>query len=300
MNYSLYSIRDHFHPLDHLRRYSLSRRLLSAVDIPVWAKLPGVDWRVRVRFIRHASSFMLASGAEPGIMALFRVIHDQIGIRSFWDVGANLGYYSWIVKSIEPTAEILMFEPEDENLILIYETMRRTSLRDVTVRAVAVSDVSGQRRFVRDEVSGLTGGIAEGESTFSQRHWNVAGAARTVDTVSLDEEWAHCAVVDLIKIDVEGHEEAVFRGAHKTIRDAQPILIFECFHGANEIAAFLGSLGYWIGNAENLQHDLNHASNFLALPARHYAKLETLKESWAEQMSLKGRSNWGGANLQLI
>ena len=65
-----------------------------------------------------------------------------------------MGYYSWVIKSIEPKAEVRMFEPETENLSLIRETIRRRSLGDITVRDVAVSDASGQRCFVRDEVSG--------------------------------------------------------------------------------------------------------------------------------------------------
>jgi hypothetical protein len=58
------------------------------------------------------------------------------------------------------------------------------------------------------------------------------------------------AVVDLAKIDVEGNEAAVISGAHRTIRDDQPTLIFEFFHGGDKITDLLGSLGYWIGNAE--------------------------------------------------
>jgi hypothetical protein len=146
MSFELVSIR--------LRRHFLSRKLLSAVDIPVWAKLPSVNWKVRVRLIRHASAFMLFSGAEPEVLSIFRLIQEQIGIWSFWDVGANMGYYSWLIKSIQPRAKVRMFEPETDNVSLIQETLRRTSLDDITVRNVAVSDASGRQRFVRDEVSG--------------------------------------------------------------------------------------------------------------------------------------------------
>jgi FkbM family methyltransferase len=285
MNYSLYEIRDRFHPLYHLRRHSLSRRLLSAIDIPVWANLPGVDWKVRVRLIRHASFFMLSNGADPNILRLYRLIHNHIGIRSFWDVGANIGYYSWVTRSLEPKADIRMFEPEDENLSLIRATIRRANLHEITVREVAVSSACGQRCFVRDEVSGATGGIGDGEISFSQLHWNAIGAAQTINTASLDEERANAGNVDLIKIDVEGHEEAVIRGAQQTIRDDQPTLIFECFHGGNEITDYLGSLGYWIGNAENFDDDLTNVSNFIALPARHRGKLDRMRRCRTEQMS---------------
>ena len=107
---------------------------------------------------------------------------------------------------------------------------------------------------------------------FSQRHWNVTGAAHTINTASLDEARANDGVVDLIKIDVEGHEEAVIRGAQRSIRNDQPTRIFECFHGGNEIADFLGSLGYWIGNAENLDDDLKNTTNF---PLRDIAASST-------------------------
>jgi FkbM family methyltransferase len=157
-------------------------------------------------------------------------------------------------------------------------------LEDITVRDVAVSDASGQRCFVRDEVSGTTGGITESGDTFSQSHWNVTGAAQTMNTVSLDEERANSRAADLIKIDVEGHEEAVIRGAQETIRNDQPIIIFECFHGGNEIADFLGSLGYWIGNAENLEDDLENACNFVAVPTRHRSKLDTMRRCSTEQI----------------
>jgi FkbM family methyltransferase len=231
---------------------------------------------------------MLRSGAEPGMLLLFRLIQNQIGIRSFWDVGANIGYYTWVTKSIDPKAEVRMFEPETENLSLVRATIRRASLRDITVRDVAVSNTSGHQLFVRDEVAGSTGGIAESGSTFSQRHWNVTGAAHKIKTVSLDEERANSGNVNLIKIDVEGHEEAVIRGAKRTISNDQPVMIFECFHGGNEIADYLRSLGYWIGNAANLHDGLKNAGNFLALPAKHRGKLDTMRRCWIEQISQAG------------
>ena len=49
MSRYIYSVRERFHPLNHLRRHSLSRAVLRAMDVPIWATLPGIDWRVRVR-----------------------------------------------------------------------------------------------------------------------------------------------------------------------------------------------------------------------------------------------------------
>ncbi len=284
MNSHLYRVRERFHPLNHLWGHRLSRRILRAIDIPVWAKLPGVDGKVRVRLVRHASAFLLPGGVEPGMAALFCAIAKRIGIRSLWDVGANVGYYSWLTKSIAPAAAVRMFEPEPDNIVLIHRTMRRMALSEMTLREVAVSDTHAQQSFVRDEISGSTGGIQQNGSTFSLRQWGVAGKTVTVNTVSLDEERDRVGPVDLIKIDVEGHEEAVIRGGRGTIEHDQPIVIFECFHGGAEIIGFLSSLRYWVGDAERMNDGMAAASNFLALPERYRSRLEALKQSWAAEM----------------
>lgn len=288
MNSCLYSVRARFHPLNHLRRHALSRAILRTMDVPIWAKLPGVDWKCRVRLVRHVSSFILSGGAEPDIFALFCAIGQQFRIRSFWDVGANVGYYSWLTKSIAPKAEVRMFEPDPDNLALIHETVRHAWFPGITVREVAVSDTHGARRFARDEVSGSTGGIQETADTYSERQWGVAASTMTVDTVSLDDERAAAAAVDLIKIDVEGHEEAVVRGGHRTIEHDQPILIFECFHGGAEIIEFLRRLGYRIADAEGMDERLTTASNFLALPPRHRASFDKLRQCWRDRVARNG------------
>ncbi len=37
----LYCVRERFHPLNYLWRHAFSRKVLRAMNIPVWAKLPG-------------------------------------------------------------------------------------------------------------------------------------------------------------------------------------------------------------------------------------------------------------------
>lgn len=270
-------MRERLHPLNSLRRHAVSRAALKAIDIPVWVKLPGVRWRVKVRMVSHASSFVLSGGMEPEILVLFREISRQFGIQSFWDVGANVGYYTWVVKSISPEARVRVFEPDTANLSLVRETMRSANVRDVVVRDVAVSDVRGKRLFAYDRVSGSTGGVMQSGITYSERHWGVPPSFVEVGAVSLDEERASAGAVDLIKIDVEGHEEAVIRGALGTIRQDQPILIFECFHGGRDIREALEPIGYAFVDAERMSNDLDMASNFLALPERHRAKLCELR-----------------------
>ena len=56
--------------------------------------------------------------------------------------------------------------------------------------------------------------------------------------------------VDLLKIDVEGHEEQVLGSCALLERDF-PIVLFECFHGATAAPAVLQERGYALYDAES-------------------------------------------------
>jgi FkbM family methyltransferase len=280
MNFTFRELRDRLHPLNRVRRYSACRQILNVFDVPVWTRMPGVKWKVRARLVRHASSFLLAGGVEPGISCLFRTIAQETGVRSLWDVGANIGYYSWVVKSLVPDCTVRLHEPEPDNLRLIEETIRRAGLDDVIVRPVAVSDQRAEVSFIRDTISGFTGEIDTSSSNFSERNWGIRGESVPVQAVSLDDERAATGRVDLIKIDVEGHEEAVIRGARELINNDEPIVIFECFHGGREINRMLYKKGYTVADAETMAAPSEDTSNFVALPARFNRDLLELAQSW--------------------
>jgi hypothetical protein len=53
-------------------------------------------------------------------------------------------------------------------------------------------------------------------------------------------------------MDVEGHEEAAFRGGVETIAHDKPVIIYECFHECSPISDLLKGLGYSIFDAERL------------------------------------------------
>jgi FkbM family methyltransferase len=85
----------------------------------------------------------------------------------------------------------------------------------------------------------------------------------------------------LIKIDTEGHELSVLRGALTTLRENKPTIIFECWNDVErtELFKFLDSRGYQIclvpwspaGKAQPLTSDrflASSAVNFIAVPVR--------------------------------
>jgi FkbM family methyltransferase len=132
------------------------------------------------------------------------------------DVGANVGGI---------LAELVRLAPEGRHLAVepLPELAGRLAERhpEVDVRAMALSNRSGEARFLRvPEAPGLSG----------FRDGKAAGLAReeiTVPIEPLDDVLPADLAPDLIKVDVEGAELEVFEGARRTLARHRPIVVFE-------------------------------------------------------------------------
>jgi FkbM family methyltransferase len=281
------TLRERFHPLYRLRKYAFARAVLTRLDIPVWVRMPGVNWKVRVRLISHAAYYVRGAYPEMEIAAMLLAIDKLLAPRSYWCVGANIGYYGWLLKSSDPGLRVVMFEPNPANVHLIRATLRRSRLSDIVVQPSAVSDTVGIRPLAVDRQTGATSTLEGIETSFGRTHWGVVGDSVPVSTVTIDS--ARSEPIDVIKIDVEGHEENVLRGADKTLRSDQPILVVECFHEGACLAKTLKPLGYLALDAQRMDEDLTRGCNFLALPRRHRPLLGQLRKAWsAEVVRLRG------------
>ncbi len=271
------SLRDQFHPLYHARRVPLLRAALVRLDTAAWARMEGVDWPVRVRIVRHASYLARSTVPEREIAALACAIVDILPINRFGDIGANFGYYTWLLKSHSPGLGVDLVEPEPENLELIDATLARTPLPNVRIHRVAASDVIGYAPFQRDVVSGATGTLGCADDSFAKRHWGTS-ASTEVATSTLDELLVDG--VDLLKIDVEGYEESALAGASALLARDTPVVLFECFHGSNAAPAALQRLDYELFDAERFAEPTAATTNYLAIPASVRGSIPELRTAW--------------------
>jgi FkbM family methyltransferase len=179
----------------------------------------------------------LANG-EPELGRVLRMI----GKGLFLDVGANRGLYSYVANSVG--FEVLSFEPNPRLATYI----RRWSSGEVEVREELVSSYTGGSSMAipldsrGNELDGLASAeVATIESkTEAIRELQVPSV--TLDSLSLAE-------VEFIKIDVEGHELEVLKGARATLASNCPILQVEIEerHKPGNIKNcddFLAALGY--------------------------------------------------------
>lgn len=165
--------------------------------------------------------------------------------RNAVDVGANRGIYTyWMGKR---ALRVDAFEPQPA----LARYIRGAHLRNVRVHETALSDHAGIAKMLVPDDDGLAR-IASSDTTDA-----VSAAAEaslgvmmelSVETRTLDSY--NLADVGFLKIDAEGHELAVLRGAHETITGSRPVVFIEseARHAlgapANVIKLMLDRYGY--------------------------------------------------------
>lgn len=130
------------------------------------------------------------------------------------DIGAFHGGFALVSRSVNPTSPVYAFEPNPVSLAVLREACAG---REIEIIAAAVGDHTGVVDFVLESrKSRVSLAIA------SDDH------AVKVDSIDLDS-WTHDRDIrlGLAKIDVEGFESAVIRGARRIFTDDQPILLCE-------------------------------------------------------------------------
>jgi FkbM family methyltransferase len=161
---------------------------------------------------------------------------------TFLDLGAHLGFFSLAVGLGQPGLRIVAFEPNPKNFRVLLANFEANNLTHVVCEPLAISDREGSALLYLTE-SDMSASLQKG---FQEQDTLQVGSIE-VRTTSLDG-YARAHGLGgrmLIKVDIEGHEAAFFRGAAQTIAACKPDLILEVLGEQDaEILAWLKSLGY--------------------------------------------------------
>ena len=131
------------------------------------------------------------------------------------DVGAHIGSFTSLLLQTSPDGKHIAIEASPSKAAWL-----KKRFPGVDVRSVAISDTNGTATFQEDiKFSGF--------SRLSAKASNDHCISYSVETRRLDD-LLNGRDVDLIKIDVEGLELSVLRGATETIKKCRPPIIFEC------------------------------------------------------------------------
>lgn len=133
---------------------------------------------------------------------------------TFVDIGANVGVMSFAgARAVGPGGRVVAIEPNRDNLQRLYAGIARNGFANVRVLPFAASD--------RVAIFSLAGGT-------SNTHVTEAGRGDTyAQSVVLDEALADLDRVDVVKIDIEGHEPHALAGFGRTLRRFRPRMLVE-------------------------------------------------------------------------
>lgn len=137
------------------------------------------------------------------------------------DAGANVGFFTLLMANlVGPTGRILAFEPGVNNMMKLSDNIGINKLKNVEMHMAALWDKAEDVTLYLTADSGLNS-IAPSDGAISRV---------TMQGVRLDN---YCKTVPrFIKIDVEGAEERVLRGAERALMDRVPFITCEMNEGA--------------------------------------------------------------------
>lgn len=162
---------------------------------------------------------------EPDLVMAIKVAKAIGGSGSYIDIGANAGY--WAVPLAKNFPSAIAFEPDPGIRERLIRNVKLNQLENVTVCELAVSDSSGTANFAVRRALDNSGSLNDGMGSLVNFDTFLEGTV-LVKTVSLDEYLSiNGDSVSLIKIDVEGAEELVLRGAARTLQRDLPVVISE-------------------------------------------------------------------------
>jgi FkbM family methyltransferase len=133
------------------------------------------------------------------------------------DVGAYHGEYAKIARSYSPTAVIYCFEPHPRSFITLQKAAQEHALTELRVAVGAQSGDGELFDFADDDGSKMASLY---EETLRARR-NVPLTTHKTEVVTVDDFVSTRGIeeVELLKIDAEGAELEILKGAHKSIRE---------------------------------------------------------------------------------
>lgn len=199
--------------------FSIQRRLYPASGPAI--ETVKVDDNMRVSVNLHeweGRNLFFGVAFEPVEVSLVEKFVRPGGV--FIDVGANLGFYSlWASRLIGANGMVHAFEPASNSFKLLQSNIRRNKMTNIVANKVALSDREGEGELYVNRESGL--------SSLGETERGLIVGIENVQCISLDYYLAQVEnqQADFLKIDVEGFEGHVLKGAKELLKRENDIVV---------------------------------------------------------------------------
>ncbi len=170
----------------------------------------------------------------------------QIG-DTVLDIGANIGYHTLTIsKATNGNAKIFSFEPFSKNFLVLKRNIRINNLKNVQIYKLAIGDKKKRTSLKVFE------DYAYNSFLDTKRKKYLYSERVEMDTIDNFVLSNNLHKVDFIKIDVEGYEFNVLKGAKRTLERFKPKIICEIYQQnleslnirAKDVVNYVVSFGY--------------------------------------------------------
>lgn len=270
-------------PWPEQRRALLHRIFRWAPGAVVPIRLPFGSWWLAK--YEYSTDLIVNSGYEELETAfMLRALRRGTTVL---DVGANRGYYTLLASQrVGPRGRVIAFEPSARERRFLKANLFLNRCRNVVVESFALGGASGAADLYVVE------GYSTGCNCLRSRQAELPGYTTTVSMRTLDEYVKGQGIdhVDLLKMDIEGAELEVIRGASRFLRRRpRPIIVCELIdqlthlwgYEPGETIAHLSELGFeWFclstqGSLRPLcSRQTSFDGNFVAVPQERLRQVQ--------------------------
>jgi len=195
--------------------------------------LPFSQFKLKVRPFDGIGRVICYFGEEADDIFVFMKGYLKTGMNVV-DVGANIGSHAiFAAQLVSPNGKVLAFEADPDTLAVLQENLTSNGISNAEAHQQCVSDHQGLSDFNINADSAKNSMVRLGTKVIS------------IPTDRLDNLIPHGVPVDLLKIDVEGADYLVLKGAVETLAGKPPpVIVLETSENRADIIALLSGYGY--------------------------------------------------------
>lgn len=159
---------------------------------------------------------------EPKMVQLFKTVAADSEV--ILDIGANIGCTALLFGEL--SEQVYAFEPSQSTFRFLEQNIAQSGLTNVSLQNIGLGAESGEFTLTFSPAN-RSGGFVSNQTRIDAGHTTEQITIRSLDEVVRS---LNVTKIDFIKIDVEGFEGQVLRGATQTLAEYQPVIVLELNH----------------------------------------------------------------------
>ncbi|MFD1552694.1 hypothetical protein DNU06_08985 [Putridiphycobacter roseus] len=206
--------------LNYLRRFPIDyfkNHLIKYVKLPegdiIYKSYTGLKYKLNLKDHVMKQVYLMGIYEKNTFRQLSKYVKTT---DTFVDVGANIGTYTLGLSSLIKKGRIISFEPNPRALVYLEENIKMNQIENITVNAVGLSNKDETLTLYTPHLTGA-----------SIHKFKDSDQQETISLTTLDSYCKKNNInnIDILKIDIEGHEFKCLQGAVNIIKKSKNMIL---------------------------------------------------------------------------